>query len=171
MSSSKKHGRIVAMLCIAVCIVAFRAAIGAKPEEKPPVAKSDAVPKIDARAMAMLVQHFDRVEKEEHPWGWIRWLMNSKLDPNAAMTFGLVKVNAGQRNPLHVHANCEEILYVLSGSCEHLLGKEKCVLKKGDAIRIPAGVPHCARTFDDEPLLSVIVYSSGDRQFEVVEEK
>ncbi len=161
----------VVLLGVAVCISVSGVADSAPPTTTTASEQKPDVPKIDAQAMAMLVQHFDRVEKEEHPWGWIRWLMNSKLDPNAAMTFGLVKVNAGQRNPLHVHANCEEILYVLSGSCEHLLGKEKCVLKKGDAIRIPAGVPHCARTFDDEPLLSVIVYSSGDRQFEVVEEK
>ncbi len=128
------------------------------------------VPQIDAKALATLVQSFDKVEKQQYPWGWIRWLMNSKLDPKAEMTFGIVQLNAGQRNPLHVHANCEEHLYVLSGSCEHRLGKTTCVLKKGDVIRIPAGVPHYARTFDKEPMTAIIVYSSGTRQFEVVEE-
>ena len=41
------------------------------------------------------------------------------------------------------------------------------MLKKGDVIRIPAGVPHKARTFEKEPMEAIIVYSSGDRQFEV----
>ena len=135
------------------------------------MAADPAPPKIDAAAMATLVQSFDKVEVQEHSWGWLRWLMNSKLDPKAEMTFGLVEINAGQRNPMHVHPNCEEQLYVLSGSCEHVLGKQTCVLKAGDVIRIPAGVPHYARTFDKEPMRAVIVYSSGDRQFVVVDEK
>jgi len=127
--------------------------------------------KIDARSLATMVQSFDKVEKIEYPWGWIRWLMSSKLDPKAEMTFGLVEINPGQRNPTHIHPNCEEILYVLSGSCEHWLGKEKCVLKAGDVIRIPTGVPHCARTFEKEGMRAVIVYSSADRQVQEVEEK
>ncbi|NQU22804.1 MAG: cupin domain-containing protein [Candidatus Nealsonbacteria bacterium] len=97
--------------------------------------------------------------------------MNSKLDPDAEMTFGIVQVNAGQANPPHVHPNCEEHLYVLSGSCEHWIGKQKIVLKAGDVIRIPQGVPHKARTFDKEGMRAIIVYSSGDRQFELVDEK
>jgi len=134
-------------------------------------AEGDAPPKIDDAAIATMLQNFDKVEKIEYPWGWIRWLMSSKLDPKAEMTFGLVQLNAGQRNPMHVHANCEEHLYVLSGSCEHVLGEKTIVLRKGDVLRIPRGVPHKARTFPKEPMLAVIVYSSGDRQFQVVEEK
>ena len=91
-------------------------------------------------------------------------------DPNAKTTFGIVKIKAHQRNPFHTHPNCEEILYVLSGSCEHRLGDRIDVLKAGDLIRIPAGVPHCARALD-EPMESVVVYSTGRRQFVVVEEQ
>jgi quercetin dioxygenase-like cupin family protein len=121
---------------------------------------------IDARALARMVQHFDKVEKEEYSWGWIRWLMNGKLDPKAEMTFGIVQINAGQANPPHIHPNCEEQLYVLSGLCEHRIGKQTVVLKAGDMIRIPRKVPHSARTFDKEAMRAVIVYSSGDRRFE-----
>ncbi len=127
-------------------------------------------PKIDAKTLAMMVQHFDKVEKLEFSWGWIRWLMSSKLDPKSEMTFGVVHLNAGEKNPMHVHPNCEEHLYVLSGSCEHWLGKKSVMLKKGDVIRIPRGVPHKARTFK-EPMEAIIIYSAGDRKFEVVEEK
>jgi len=126
---------------------------------------------ITAESLKAMLQHFGKVEKQEYPWGWIRWMMNSKLDPNSKMTFGIVFVKPNQTNPMHVHPNCEEHLYVLSGSCEHSLGKEKVTLKKGDVIRIPAGVAHNARTFEKQPLKAVIVYSSGDRQFKVVEDK
>ena len=133
-------------------------------------AESDDASTIGAKELAALVQSFGKVEKQEYEWGWIRWLMSSKLDPKAEMTFGIVRLEAGQINPFHVHANCEEQLYVLSGSCEHWIGRKTILLKKGDLIRIPAGVPHKASTFDKEPMEAIIVYSSGDRQFEVVEE-
>lgn len=158
-----RRGAALALLAaVGVGAAGFAASDGRQPAD---------VPEIDAKALATLVQSLDKVQQEKHPWGWIRWLMNSKLDPQSAMTFGIVQVNAGQTNPRHIHPNCEELLYVLSGSCEHVLGKQTCVLKAGDVIRIPAGVPHFARTFDKQAMKAVIVYSSGDRQFELVEEE
>jgi quercetin dioxygenase-like cupin family protein len=114
-----------------------------------------------------VVQSFDKAEEVKYPWGWIRWLMSSKIDPKAEMTLGIVYVKANQKNPLHLHPNCSEYLHVLSGSCEHLIGDKWFTLKAGDTIRIPKGVPHVARTFD-QPMRAVIVYNSGDRQFEPV---
>ena len=150
----------------AATLVAFfgavAAGIGPTRAEEP-----ERAPALDAAA---LVQSFDEVQLQEFSWGWIRWLMNSKLDPNAEMTFGIVQLNAGQTNPMHVHRNCEEQLHVLSGACEHWIGEQKVVLKKGDVIRIPRGVPHKARTFEKEAMKAIIVYSSGERQFEIVDE-
>jgi quercetin dioxygenase-like cupin family protein len=120
-------------------------------------------------AMGSLVRQFARAEKVEYPWGWIRWLVNSETDPDAEMTFGIVYVKANQRNPMHVHPNCAEYLHVLSGSCEHLVGKKWLKLKAGDTVRIPVDVPHMARTLD-EPMRAVIVYNTGKRQFVPVEE-
>ena len=117
-----------------------------------------------------MMQSIDKVEVQEFDWGWIRWLMNDKLDSESEMTFGLVQLNAGANNPAHLHPNCEEHLYVLSGKCEHRIGDKTVVLKKGDLLRIPTGMPHAAKVIGDEPMLAVIVYSSGDRQFEAVEE-
>jgi len=95
---------------------------------------------------------------------------NHTFDPRAEMTFGVVQLNAGQPDPAHIHSNCEEYLYVLSGSCEHRVGDEWVSLKAGDLVRIPAGVPHMAKTLQ-EPLRAVIVYSSPDRDFTPVEEE
>lgn len=119
--------------------------------------------------LKIAVQEFDKVEVQKYPWGWIRWLMNSKLDPKSEMTFGVVYIKPNQSNPLHLHPNCEECLHVLSGSCEHLLGDKWLKLKKGDTLRIPLGVHHAART-GDESCRAVIVYNTGDRQFEPVGE-
>jgi len=132
--------------------------------------KAPKPPKINAQALAAMLQSFDKVEVQEFSWGWIRWLMNAKLDPKAEMTLGIVQLNAGESNPLHQHPNCEEILYMLSGCCEHRIGDQTVVLKKGDTLRIPTGVPHAAKVIGKENMQAVIVYSSGERQFELVEE-
>jgi hypothetical protein len=36
------------------------------------------------------LQPYDKVEPENYPWGWIRWLMNGQIDPRAEMTMGIV---------------------------------------------------------------------------------
>jgi quercetin dioxygenase-like cupin family protein len=125
-------------------------------------------PAIDANVFPTMIQSLDKVRKEEYPWGWIRWLMSAKASPGAEMTFGMVEINAGHSNPAHVHPNCEEQIYILSGSCEQIVGKQSVTLKAGDAMRIPRGVPHKART-GKEPVRAIIVYSSGDRQFQSAE--
>ena len=155
-----RWGAVVALLGLAFCLAPGSAA---SPSE------GDASKTGDGPA-AVEVQSLDKVKADEQAWGSLRWLMNSEVDPNAKTTFGIVKIKAHQRNPFHTHPNCEEILYILSGSCEHRLGDRVDVLKAGDLIRIPAGVPHGARTLD-EPMESVVVYSTGRRQFVVVEEE
>jgi len=115
-------------------------------------------------AQKVSVQEFDGVEVLEYPWGWIRWLMNGKLDPDAEMTFGMVYVKPNQTNPMHLHPNSAEYLHVLEGSCEHLVGEKWVTLKVGDTVRIPKGVKHCART-RDEACKAVIVYNTGERKF------
>lgn len=101
---------------------------------------------------------------EDFPWGRLRWLMSARIDPGAAQTFGIAEIYPGRRNPLHSHPNCEELLYVLSGSCEHVLGQERVVLQAGDLLRIPLGTPHQAIVLGDEPMRAVISFSSPDRQ-------
>ena len=114
------------------------------------------------------VQLYEKIEPQKYPWGWIRWLMNARIDPQAEMTLGLVRVEAHQSNPRHVHANSAEFLHVISGTCQQHIGDRWVSMKTGDTVRIPQGVPHSART-DDQPLLAVIVYNTGTRQMKVVE--
>lgn len=168
MSTLTKRRICVAALCI-VCLAVVPMILSATAAAPPAAAKPAASPACTTETTAALVQSFDKAEELKYSWGWIRWLMNSKIHPESEMTFGIVHVNANVQNPAHVHPNCEEHLHVLSGSCEHRVGKKWFTLKKGDTIRIPTGVPHQARTLK-EPMVAVIVYSAGERQFELVEE-
>ena len=146
-------GRCVVCLLLASCWVATGRA--AEPETAGGGGKELA---------KVIVQGFDKVEVQQYPWGWIRWLMNAEIDPKAEMTFGMVYIKPHQENPAHLHPNSNEILHVLEGSCEHLVGEEWVTLKKGDTLRIPKQVPHRARTTDDS-CLAVITYNTGKRQF------
>src|SRR3954453_21594780 len=96
-------------------------------------------------------------------WGQLVWLIRGAAMPEAEQTFGVVTIAPGRRNPLHAHPNCEELLYVLSGECEHRLGDETCQLAPGNVIRIPRGVKHWARCTSAAPLVAVISFSSPDR--------
>jgi quercetin dioxygenase-like cupin family protein len=105
---------------------------------------------------------YDQVEPEKYPWGWIRWLMNGKLDPHAEMTMGVVHMEPNQVNTLHIHPNSAEFLHVTSGVSEHLMGDRWVTLKPGDTLRIPKNVPHQART-EDQAFEAVIVYDTPNR--------
>ncbi len=116
------------------------------------------------KSVEFSVRGFDSVKEVKYPWGWIRWMMNSGLDPATSQTFGIVQIDAGKRNQLHKHPNCEELLYVLSGSFESVVGGNRVVLHAGDIIRIPANVPHQGINDTNAPMRAVISYSSGVRQ-------
>ena len=113
---------------------------------------------------------YAKIEPVKFPWGWIRWLMNDQLDPQAEMTLGIVYIEPRQSNPLHIHPNSAEFLHVLSGACEHTLGERVDKLQAGDTLRIPQGVPHHARTLDAH-CLSLIMYNTGRRQMTPVSDK
>jgi quercetin dioxygenase-like cupin family protein len=119
------------------------------------------VPK--TREPGLTVRQFDKVQPQEFPWGWIRWLINAEVDPAAEMTFGTVYIKPNQKNPLHLHPNSAEYLHVIEGTCEHLVGSKWVKLKAGDTVRIPRNVPHRART-TNEACRAVIVYDTGKRQ-------
>lgn len=116
-----------------------------------------------------VVRSVESVEPANLSWGTISWLVGQESMPGAEQTLGIVTIAAGKRNPLHVHPNCEELLYVIEGQADHKLGEEMYQIKAGDVIRIPRGVPHWAQATGGEPLVAVISFSSGERQTENLE--
>jgi quercetin dioxygenase-like cupin family protein len=106
----------------------------------------------------------------EFSWGSISWLVNGEMVPNSEQTFGVVTIFSGKRNPLHAHPNCEEILYIVSGECDHKIGDEVYRLKTGDVICIPREVEHWAYCTSSEPLKAIISFSSPYRKTDFFEE-
>jgi quercetin dioxygenase-like cupin family protein len=116
------------------------------------------------------VRSVGEVEPVELSWGTLVWLVGQAQTPGAEQTLGVVTIHPGKRNPLHMHPNCEELLYVLEGEADHKLGDEMFHIKAGDVIRIPRGVPHWAEATGDGPVVAVISFSAGDRRTENLEE-
>ena len=102
-------------------------------------------------------------------WGSLSWLVNAQEVPGTEQTLGVVTIYPGKRNSLHVHPNCEELLYVISGECEHSVGNQLAHLTPGMVICIPRGVSHRARCISAEPLVVLVSFSSPDRQTEQLE--
>jgi quercetin dioxygenase-like cupin family protein len=110
-------------------------------------------------------------ENTEHTsWGHLSWLVGAAQMPGAEQTLGVVTINPGKRNPLHSHPNCEELLYVVSGVCDHKLGDELFHMTPGSVICIPRGVPHWARCTSSEPLVAVVSFSAPDRRTDTLED-
>lgn len=110
------------------------------------------------------VSRTDDGERVPTGWGELNWKITGDSMAGAEMTFGTCYIKPGQRNPLHSHPNCEELLYVVSGSCEHRLGEDVVMLEAGDIIRIPKDVRHWARAVGSEPVFALIMFSTGQRR-------
>ncbi len=107
----------------------------------------------------------DKVEVIETEWGTLQWLVTGERGTSREMTLGRVTIRPGMANPLHVHPNCEEILYVQHGHIEHTLPNGGTTeLRAGDAIVIPQGVPHQARNLGDDDCVVVVAFSDAWRQ-------
>ncbi|MBI3971234.1 MAG: cupin domain-containing protein [Chloroflexi bacterium] len=94
----------------------------------------------------------------------IKWLFSGETAPGAEQTLGYVVIQPNQKNPLHAHPNCEELLYLISGELDHSFDGQVYRLGPGDAIRVPAGVKHDARCVGSEPATMIVCYSVADRQ-------
>ena len=110
--------------------------------------------------------HIDgnRLQVQQFEWGMLQWLANGVVLPGSAQTLGICHLFAGKSNPMHYHPNCEEILYVQHGTGKHLLGEEWVQVRAGSVVRIPAMMKHKLVNEGTDTMITIIAFSSGDRQ-------
>ena len=104
---------------------------------------------------------------KETDWGSLRWLAGREIGNAQGVMVGRVVIKPGKSNPRHGHANCEEVLYLLSGRLDHTVGDEHVILGPGDTITVPAGVYHNAVNIGEDDADMIVVYSAGTREFEL----
>jgi len=68
---------------------------------------------------------------------------------------------SGWGPPRHVHANEDEIVYVLDGTYEMSLGDEQRTVSAGGCAILPRGIPHGFRSVGETPGRFVCVVSPG----------
>lgn len=88
----------------------------------------------------------------------------------AASTGGSISVHEGvlkpgERVPLHVHDEADQLLYVVEGEAEVTVGDVTYVARQGDLVAKPHGVPHGFANCSDSParLLEVTAGDSFER--------
>jgi quercetin dioxygenase-like cupin family protein len=109
------------------------------------------------------VQRARDVAAAEHDWGSISWLFAGSVAPGS-LTFGYVEIAPGKKNPRHFHPNTDEVLYLFEGRLRHSLGDDVFDLAPGDAIYIPATVPHDARNDGAVTARMLVAYATGERE-------
>ena len=81
------------------------------------------------------------------------------------------RIPAGEGPPLHVHANEEEVLYVLEGAFRFRLRDEVTAAPEGSLMFVPRGVPHTWQNVGDEPgrLLITFTPAGMERFFDLAD--
>lgn len=83
----------------------------------------------------------------------------------------LLRMQPGERAKAHLHENHETAVYVLSGEAQMWFGDELAehrIVRAGDMVYIPAGVPHLPANLSDEPVTAVIARTDPNEQESVV---
>ncbi len=80
--------------------------------------------------------------------GWLqmdlKWLVSDSNLGSKYLTFGrtLFAPGGSSRHAMHRHKNAEEIIMVLKGHGDSIVGEDTLPMEPGDVCYIPQGVPH-----------------------------
>jgi len=83
----------------------------------------------------------------------------------------LLTLQPGDRARAHMHENHETAIYVLSGETQMWYGprlERHMVVRAGDMLYIPAGMPHLPANVSDAPASAVIARTDPNEQESVV---
>ena len=80
--------------------------------------------------------HSGEIESKELGVKW------SYLNRGEYCTLNCLRVSKPKGIPLHIHEDHDEVIQVLDGECEAVIGDERRRLKKGDVFFVPRGTPH-----------------------------
>ena len=88
-----------------------------------------------------------------------------------ALCMHLLKMPPGARAKAHLHAGHETAIYMLSGEVEMVYGEQlehHAVVRAGDFVYIPAGVPHLPYNTSDSEAVAILARTDPNEQESVV---
>jgi quercetin dioxygenase-like cupin family protein len=96
---------------------------------------------------------------EDSPWGPHEWLCRPGLTDADGLLLVRVRMPAGRAHQFHRHPQMEEIIYVLSGTAEQWVDREKRILQAGDVAHIPRDVVHGTYNAGGDTLVFLAILS------------
>ena len=107
---------------------------------------------------------------QEAQWGTMEWLVEDALVVGANLSVARMILNADACAERHCHPNCNEVIHLIHGSLEQLVGVERFVMQAGDTAFIPRGSPHHSRNVGSGEAVMIVSYSAGERIYEAARE-
>ncbi|MGH8735874.1 MAG: cupin domain-containing protein [Burkholderiales bacterium] len=105
--------------------------------------------------------------RNEFSWGTIEWLANDEVGNSRELSLARMTLPPGKGTDTHVHANCEESIYVVRGEVECRIADDRVRIKAGGQSVVPRGAVHGIRNAGDAPAEIILSYSSASRAFEL----
>jgi quercetin dioxygenase-like cupin family protein len=101
-------------------------------------------------------------------WGDLAWISRPSFTGSQQITEALVTLAPSFGHDFHRHPRQEELLYVLSGTLEQWIERDKRTLAAGDAVFVPRGVVHASFNVgaEDARFLVVLSPSAGEAGYE-----
>lgn len=80
------------------------------------------------------------------------WYCKPGMVADTNLMFVRAQLAPGHAHRFHYHPHMEEILYILSGTAEQWVEKEKRILGPGDSLYLPVGLIHGTYNIGNDPL-------------------
>lgn len=109
------------------------------------------------------------VVKQNFPWGTIEWLAGGEVGNSRELSLARLVIEPGQAGDIHMHANCEESIYVIRGEVQCRIGAATTTLGAGRHAVVPRGAVHSIRNAGGSPAELVLGYSAAVREFALAE--
>lgn len=93
------------------------------------------------------------------PWGKHWWLSQPELTGATQLTLVRVRMRPGAGHQFHYHPAMEEIIYIVEGTAEQWVDREKRTLKAGEIAFIPKGVVHAIHNRSTRPMTFLAILS------------
>jgi quercetin dioxygenase-like cupin family protein len=110
-----------------------------------------------------VITDHEKIDPILYDWGALKWVANDNLAPGCEQSVGIVHVYPGRTNPEHWHSRAEEIVYMLSGTCDIRIDGVWHRLSPGKTLYIPPGVKHELKNNGWEPAVYVATFSASYR--------
>jgi quercetin dioxygenase-like cupin family protein len=109
--------------------------------------------------------------KEANDWGKLQWICNPPGTGAQQITVIGVSLAPGKGHDFHKHPDQEEVIYVVAGTVEQWVDREKTMLGPGDSAFIPAGMVHASFNAGsgEASIVAILGPCVGSIGYEVVE--